>query len=161
MKRIEKFIKGDTIVLRNVPIKWAKLTEPDRPPWGGSSWKINAVLTEEQAKAFKEVGFRVKQDGNSDWYISCERKEITSKGKKQDPPRIIGRDGMPSQEHIGNGSVCNIKVWCKYWETAGDSGLKPYLDTVQIVDLVEYDGENALTAIEENVPTEAPSELPF
>ena len=161
MKMIEKFVKGETIVLRNVPIKWAKLHDPDRPSWGGSSWKINAVLSEKQAKAFKEVGFRVKQDGNGDWYITCERKEITAGGKKLRPPRIIGRDGMPSQEHIGNGSVCNIKVWCKYWKSASDEGLKPYLDTVQIVDLIEYDGGNALTAIEDGATTKPETELPF
>ena len=160
MKKIERFIKGDTIIFRNVPVKWAKLVEPDRPSWGGSFWKIDMLLSKKQAADFKKIGFNVKVNGDGEDYLTCTRKEVTTAGKTQKPPKVIDRDGMETDENIGNGSVCNLKVWCKYWSSpSGTEGLKPYLDAVQIVDLVEYAGGARLGAVAKDDKTEM--EVPF
>ena len=162
MKKVEKFIKGDTIVLRNVPVKWAALIDTDKPSWGGSQWKIDVVLTKKQADAFKEVGFNVKENKDGEWVYTATRKEVTAAGKKQKAPVLKDRDGLPCQDQVGNGSICNVKMWCKYWESpTGGSGLKGYLDEVQIVKLVEYSGGEVLGAIDSDEEPVTSEELPF
>jgi hypothetical protein len=68
--------------------------------------------------------------------ISLTLNELTNQGK---PAKLIvvGKDGKPFEENIGNGSICNIKC---FGYTNRDDQLVVSLNLVQVVEHVPYEG---------------------
>jgi hypothetical protein len=147
-----EFVEGAVLPLSNVKVKWAALQEPDTK--FEPCWKIDIIITEEQANNLKAVGFKCRQDSDGDWILRAKKKVRTKSGKAQRAPLVVGRDGRtPITDNVGNGSLCNVNVYAKYVEVAGVTHLPCYLNEVQVIDLVPYSGSTGFKPIpEETVP---------
>jgi hypothetical protein len=151
----DEFIDGEEFVLSNVPCKWASLIRPDTR--FEHVWKIDAILTKDQADRMKAVGFNVKQDKEGDWFIRCKKKVQTKSGSPMEPPRVVGRDGAtPFTEEVGNGSIVNIKVFAKYKEVNGQTHLPAYLNAVQVLEHVPYNSSGFGNVDDGAVPDDLP-----
>jgi hypothetical protein len=138
-KTLERFVDGDVLTLTNVPVKWAATQRPDTK--FESVWKINIILTDEQATKLKSVGFRVKTDKDGDQILTARRKTQTKSGDPIAPPTVVGRDGTTRfTEELGNGSVVNVRVWCKYKQVSGETYLPAYLNEIQVIEHIPYGG---------------------
>lgn len=135
-----KFIEGATFVLKSVPVKWAKVQEDNPDTMFERCWKLDAVLDKPLADSMIAAGFNVhEKDG--EYLLSCKTKCATKAGKPNKPPVVVGRDGKtPFTREIGNGSICNVKVYAKFTTVSGKTYLPAYLNAVQVVDHVEYNG---------------------
>ena len=62
-------------------------------------------------------------------------------GEKNDAPAVVDSMKKPMPNVlIGNGSVVNVKYRTYDWTYHGRAGISADLQTVQVVDLVEYSG---------------------
>ena len=126
-----------------VPVYYSYFFNPDTKY--ESVWKTTLQLTADQAAGMAKVGFNVKQkdfgNGMVD-IITAKRKTHTREGKAMFPPRIFGPDAKPWDETvlIGNGTIMNLKVGAVYREVNGNTSLPLYLNSGQVVTLVEYSG---------------------
>jgi hypothetical protein len=142
-KMKEEFIGGAIVPFEKVKIKWAYL-DKDRPDTRFDSsgvWKLEIILDKAQADALKEVGFKVRQDSEGDWLLTCKRKVRTAKGVMLQPPTVVDKDGRtPFTGMIGNGTLANVYVKAEYKEVGGKTYLPAYLNKVQILKLIPFDG---------------------
>ena len=130
--------KGAEFVLADVEVLWANLMEDNPDTKYGAAWKVDAILEDDMAKSMTKAGFGVKTDkktGKST--LTIKTKCTTKDGKPNRYPKIVGRDGStPVTEEIGNGSICNIKVWGKENVVQGKTYLSCYINAVQVCKLV-------------------------
>lgn len=121
--------------ISNVECRFCHLFQPDTA-FGGNKWHLQAILADEVAEELKALGLTVKdhtdKEGNVTKNILKPKKEVvTSKGKQQDPPIIVGPDGRtPFTEEIGNGSVLNLRLSARDW---GSGRVGCYIEKVQVV----------------------------
>jgi hypothetical protein len=156
---VDKFIEGEVFPLTNVPCKWASLKDPDTR--FEHCWKVDLILTKEQAEKMKAVGFNVKQDSEGEWYLRAKKKTKTKSGTPLEPPRVVSRDGStPFTERIGNGSILNVNIFAKYLEVNGKTHLPAYLNEVQVVEHVPYSGGPGFGNLDDN-PDATPDDVPF
>ena len=140
-KMIEAFIKGDEFTIQRCKVKWA-MVQADRPDTKYEHcWKCNIILDEEWKDNLLKSGFKVHQDKDGDWVLVVKRKCKTRDGKTQSPPKVVGIDGRTKVEDaVGNGSLCNIIVYAKYQTVNSKTTLQAYLNAIQVLDLVPYEG---------------------
>jgi hypothetical protein len=149
IKRIEKFEEGCVLPITNRPVKWASLITPDTK--FDPCWKIDIVLTKEQADKMKSAGFKVRQDTDGDWILRAKKKVRTKSGQPMSAPTVVGRDGVtPFTENVGNGSICNVNIFAKYIEVSGQTYLPAYLNEVQVVEHVPYGGGSGFANVDED-----------
>jgi hypothetical protein len=160
-KLIEKFIKGDTFVLRNVKVKWAWL-DPDRPDTKYEHcWRVDIILDDETEAILKSSGFNVKVDKDGDTIYRAKKKCKTRAGKSQRAPEVFSLDGRTRfTEIIGNGSTCNVEIFGKYHEVAGETHLSGYLNKIQVVDHIPYGGSTPFDDLTAGDPAPA-DDTPF
>ena len=139
-KRHERFEgKGSVLPINGVKVKWAALQSPDTRY--EHCWKVNLILSKEQAEKMMAVGFNVSQDKDGDYFLVAKKKCRTKEGKLQTAPLVVGRDGRtPFTEELGNGSTVNAQVFSKYVEVKGETWLTAYLNSVQVLEHVPYSG---------------------
>lgn len=157
--------KFTDIYLMNVPVYFASVHEPvTKYESTEKEFKLTAFVdaaTREMLedamlnKQFYEVGkdkskkrkikYKLEsqlEDGEKFSYdavkgmhgVSLTRKELTSSGEKA-RVTVIDKDGKPITALVGNGSICNIKLFA--YKNKEDQ-LVASLDTVQVIELVEY-----------------------
>jgi hypothetical protein len=153
--------EGSVLPITNRPVKWAALINPDTK--FEACWKLDVVLTKEQAEKMLAVGFGVKVDKDGDHVLRVKKKCRTKKGDLMTPPTVVGRDGQtPFTENVGNGSICNINIFAKYIEVNGNTYLPAYLNEVQVLEHVPYNGGGGFSNVDEGTEGEAPeSDVPF
>lgn len=142
-------------VLREVPVKWAKVHQPNLT-FEPNSWEIVVVLTKEQADSLsKEAlavspkGIKIKEvDGNLEFRF--RRKVERSDGKggvvENTPPVVVGPKGRGDvfTKNIGNGSICNVQYIFTGYDNKFGKGVTADLKGVQVLTHVPYgveDGE--------------------
>ena len=145
----QKFVEGCILPIVNRPVKWAALTQPDTRY--ESCWKMDIILTKEQADALTEAGFKVKTDKDGDLILRAKKKTHRKNGEQMSAPRVVGRDGVtPFTEMLGNGTICNVNLYCKYVEVQGTTYLPARLNEVQVVKHIPYAGASpGFDAVEE------------
>jgi hypothetical protein len=155
-------------VLRNVPVKWAKVHQPNTS-FEPHSWEIVAVLTKEQADALQKEakdlspkGIKFKEvEGNIEFRFrrKTERSDGNGGTTKNSPPVVVGPKGPGDlfDKLIGNGSICNIQYSFSAYENKFGKGVTTDLKGVQVLTHVPYgvaDGaEFGEEAVEENTTT--------
>ena len=91
----------------NGTVKWAKVFQPDEN--FNPKWCLDLYPDAAQLKKLKSMGFAIKTDGDGDEFVHIKRNVTTKKGKKNDPPRVVGANGKDSfTDLIGNGSIINV-----------------------------------------------------
>ena len=141
----------------NVKVMWTKLQE-DKPeaPYQGEgthNWTIQAVLDDAQADKYKDAGLFPKFKRNQEHDIVLEEglRQIKLKksatfgvnGKPKRPVVVVDVYGNAFTDLIGNGSVCNIQCSAHTWTRDGKTNTSLELQAVQVVELVEYNEEEA------------------
>ena len=135
----DEFIEGDNFTLANVPVKWASLLKPDTR--FEPCYKVDLILTKDQAERMAAVGFKVRTDKDGDKVLRVKKKTMTKSGTPMEAPSCVGPDGETIfTERIGNGSVLNVSIFAKYIEVSGTTYLPAYLNGVQVVEHVAYKG---------------------
>ena len=81
------------------------------------------------------------------WGFTVTRPEFSKKGNKQ-TINVIDKDGNAFTENVGNGSVCNIKLFAY---KNRDDQLVVTLDTVQVIDHVPYEQKGAADSVVDDV----------
>lgn len=138
--------------------RWFKVYEPEEFR-GTTNWKVDLVVDDETLKLYKshKIAKKVKEH-EGETVLSFTRpkfKEI--KGVKQvfSPPKIYDKDGNEIVSYtpnaagndfdrvgervlIGNGSDVEITVAVYDWGTAANGGVGQRLESVKIIDLIEY-----------------------
>jgi len=149
------------MILYNCEVKWARLTAPDQM---SGKWSIRIYLSPEQADALRAERLELKADEDKRVFINASRKPVTSKGKKVEPPRVVGMDKKPFEKEIGNGSICNIIADPYDWTFGNKTGRGLWLNAVQVVTWKEYVGHEDFDAPEGaqvNEPVNEFDDLPF
>lgn len=145
-----EYVKGINSDLKMVTVEWVKCAQDNPDEFKGTKkWCMDVLLSESLAKALKDKGFNVKANKEGKDYIRPHKKCMVG-AKPQIAPKFVGRDGKTEVDPaiVGNGSVVNVKVFCKkYPET---EFVSMFIDKVQVVNLVEY-GANEFDAIPEDV----------
>lgn len=159
-------------VLRNVPVKWAKVHQPNTS-FEPHSWEIVAVLTQEQADALqkeaKELspkGIKIKEvDGNLEFRFrrKVERSDGAGGTIQNNPPVVVGPKGPGDlfDKLIGNGSVCNIQYNFSAYENKFGKGVTVDLKGVQVLTHVPYGVADGAEFGEETVEATTTSDDSF
>lgn len=80
--------------------------------------------------------------------FSVARPEFSKKGNLMSV-NVIDKDGQPFTENVGNGSVCNIKM---FGYKNQDGQVTVMLDTVQVIEHVPYEGgDGSSGSVEDDV----------
>jgi hypothetical protein len=126
-------------------LKWAVTKTPDQ--WG--AYKIVIYPDEPslekvrdlQAKGLKNV---LKRDEEG-WFVSFRRqhsKEIRGKEVIFPPPEVLGPDGTPIDDLIGNGSKGTVKLVVYSHNTpGGGKAMAARFEALKINELVPYDNK--------------------
>lgn len=139
----------------NVKVMWAKLQEdnPEAPYQGEGTdnWTIQAVLSDEQADAYKKTGFfpKFKRDQDHELVLEDGLRQVKLKksttfgkgGQPKKPVIVVDTYGNPYTGLIGNNSICNIQCSTHTWSRDGKENTSLELQAVQILELVEYSEE--------------------
>ena len=141
--------KGHTFTLKRVPVEWCKLVEPDTE-FGKNQWEVTVRLENEKLrKHLQEAGFNVRntkdkqnfKEGDEEYYFMVAYSKVDTKKGKNKAPKCFGPDGKTpvDGDTVGNGSICNVTCWSRYMEVGGKIRLPAYLNSVQVIELVERD----------------------
>jgi hypothetical protein len=137
---IEAFVKGAAFTIEDRPVKWAMVL-PEHPDTKYEHrWKVDVVLDEAWKENLQKAGFNIYQDGDGDWILRVIKKVKTRAGKTQAPPTVVAKDGTPVTVPVGNGSVCDTRVYAKYNTVAGKTFLNAYLNKLTVNEHVLYEG---------------------
>ena len=81
------------------------------------------------------------------WGFTVTRPEFSKKGNKQ-TINVIDKDGNAFTENVGNGSVCNIKLFAY---KNRDGQLVVTLDTLQVIEHVAYETAASSDSVDDDV----------
>lgn len=131
-------------VVKSVEVAWAHVQSPSQ----FDKYSIDAYIPKELAKKLTDegVGGMCKKDkkaqknkvGDILWQFKTNAKD--KEGKPTRKPPIVDSKRDPFTKLIGNGSICNIQYNVKDWTYGTKKGKSPFLERVQVLELVEYEG---------------------
>lgn len=135
---------------------WASVQEPNTT--FDPAWKIELVISEEDASALKKQGFNVKNasqvKGAEEFgeFVVSFKQPCTSKstGEPNPAPVVVDKDAKPFTDLVGNGSFVNVEYFPSAWSFAGKKGTKGYLRGVQVIHHVPYQSETGFKPISDN-----------
>lgn len=123
---------------------WAWLTKPNTKFDDNGVWSLDVILDDaELARVTKEhPKLKIKKDDDGDSFITLKRKCVQRNGTKNQPPQLVDSKKNPVNAILGNGSLVNV-VFNEYPAPKAPNGVGFQLNTVQVLDLVEYDASAA------------------
>ena len=128
------------IILKNVSVRYAKVYTPGKayeetaPP----EWSINMYVDDEGRDILMASGCNPKEDKDGAEYFLAKRSTKSRAGADIQPPIVVDAKKAPFSEDIGNGSVCNVAVTLFPWTKGKKSGVKLYLQAVQVMTHIAY-----------------------
>lgn len=151
--------------LTNVRTKYAKLMKPgkaydDAQP---DEWSVNMYLTDEDRDTLMANGVNPKEDKEGLEYWVAKRSVKTRAGDDSKPVPVVDSKKQPFREDLGNGSVCNVVVTLFPWSKGKRSGIKLYLNAVQVVNHVPFGGAGGVDefdVLDSDADTDALSQFP-
>ncbi len=128
----------------------------------GKEWKMDLEISKETAKELKGygIGDRVKMktdylDGKP--HITFKQREFrinpkTGEETRNDPPTVVDIKGQPwpQDKLLGNGSDVDVQIVIKDYGAGKKQGV--YIRKVRVLNLIPYEGADALPPIDENDP---------
>lgn len=139
-------------VLKKVPVQWASVIAPSTQ--FEPQWEIQVQLTAEQAqelqdeaKALHKKGIKIKEENGAFFFRLRRRVNKADGSGTNQPPIVLGPDGQPFQQLIGNGSICNVQYALSAYDNKFGKGVTTDLKGVRVlvhVPFGEQDGEGLL-----------------
>ena len=132
--------KAEEMVLKNCSVRYAKVHTPGKayeetaPP----EWSINCYVSDEDRELLMAHGVQPKEDKEGAEYFTAKRATKSRAGADVKPPIVVDAKKAPFTEDIGNGSVCNVAVTLFPWTKGKKSGVKMYLQAVQVMTHIPY-----------------------
>jgi hypothetical protein len=144
-----------TAVLKNVEMYWVKL-DPNKPAPafgdGGPKWEFQARTTsKEQRDEWKALNIPVKlvedEATGTVYYKTSFRRSVTKKDDTPQTPVSVVNGALRALDPntIGNGSICNIRIFQYPYEVKSKqpggpskSGISTMLTSVQVTKLIKY-----------------------
>lgn len=137
MKEMFQSGKYVPFVMRGVLLQWARhLNEPDTEFDKVGKYKVNCIIDAEIAEEMRTVGFNVKKNKDDEEFVVPTRKPEHGKC-----PIVDSSGDAIDATKIGNGTIADVHVKAKYYPKL--DSLAIYLEKVEVLDLVEYDGVKA------------------
>ena len=131
---------AEELVLNNCSVRYAKVHTPGKayeetaPP----EWSINCYVSDENRELLMAHGVQPKEDKEGAEYFTAKRATKSRAGADVKPPIVVDAKKAPFTEDIGNGSVCNVAVTLFPWTKGKKSGVKMYLQAVQVMTHIPY-----------------------
>lgn len=163
-----KDLEQGNLYLMNVPVTFAAVIKPTKKYQSEElAWQTNLFVDKETKaklddiginKEFAEVGVtKIKKGANRGnlkyplnehnenyagmFAAQFGRDVLNKKGEPRSPIKVVTPDGEEFTKDVGNGSICNIKM---YGYRNEDGMLVVMLDTVVVVDHVPYERSEGL-----------------
>lgn len=134
-----------TVIVRNVELNFINLDRP-HAPFGDMIWDTQVRTSDaDSVAALEEAGVKMKEvDGV--FQGNVKRKTMKKDGSDNTPVVVVDNNKQPwdASKRIGFGTKANIKLFTFEWSMSGRSGTSAILSAVQITDLVEYSGGDAV-----------------
>mgnify|MGYP003625143821 CR=1 FL=1 len=127
-----------TIITGNA--HWAAIKTPNTT--FDPQWQIDVTLDAENKAIVEGTGLNIKNKGDARGdFVSLKRKVTRANGEANQAPTLIDRQNRPmTPVLIGNGSDVNVKFKAFEYDNSFGKGVSADLQSVQVVNLVEYEG---------------------
>ena len=120
---------------------YASITEPNTK--FDPVWSIQVEVTDDNREVVEKSGLKVANKGDERGdFVTIKRKVHRKDGTERTAPLVMDSQNnrWNNDKKIANGSTVNVKAIPYEWDYAGKSGISADLAAVQIVDFIEYSG---------------------
>ena len=120
---------------------YASITEPNTK--FDPVWSIQVEVTDDNREVVEKSGLKVANKGDERGdFITIKRKVHRKDGSERTAPLVMDSQNnrWNNDKKIANGSTVNVKAIPYEWDYAGKSGISADLAAIQIVDFIEYAG---------------------
>lgn len=132
--------QSEDMVIKNCSVRYAKVHQPGKAyeETAPAEWSVNMYVSEEDRDALMARGVNPKEDKDGAEYFVAKRAVSSRAGADIKAPLVVDAKKMPFTDDIGNGSVCNVAVTLFPWSKGKKSGVKVYLQAVQVMTHIAY-----------------------
>lgn len=120
---------------------YASITEPNTK--FDPVWSIQVEINDDNREVVEKSGLKVANKGDERGdFVTIKRKVHRKDGTQRNAPLVMDSQNnrWNNDKKIANGSTVNVKAIPYEWDYAGKSGVSADLAAVQIVDFIEYTG---------------------
>ena len=120
---------------------YASITEPNTK--FDPVWSIQVEINDDNREVVEKSGLKVANKGDERGdFVTIKRKVHRKDGTQRNAPLVMDSQNnrWNNDKKIANGSTVNVKAIPYEWDYAGKSGISADLAAVQIVDFIEYTG---------------------
>ena len=120
---------------------YASITEPNTK--FDPVWSIQVEVNDDNREVVEKSGIKVSNKGDERGdFVTIKRKVHRKDGSQRNAPLVMDSQNnrWNNDKKIANGSTVNVKAIPYEWDYAGKSGISADLAAVQIVDFIEYSG---------------------
>jgi len=132
--------QSEDMVVKNCSVRYAKVHTPGKAyeETAPAEWSVNMYVSDEDRDALMARGVNPKEDKDGAEYFVAKRAVSSRAGSDVKPPIVCDAKKVAFTEDIGNGSVCNVAVTLFPWSKGKKSGVKVYLQAVQVMTHIAY-----------------------
>ncbi len=120
---------------------YASITEPNTK--FDPVWSIQVEINDDNREVVEKSGLKVANKGDERGdFVTIKRKVHRKDGTERTAPLVMDSQNnrWNNDKKIANGSTVNVKAIPYEWDYAGKSGISADLAAIQIVDFIEYAG---------------------
>ena len=120
---------------------YASITEPNTK--FDPVWSIQVEINDDNREVVEKSGLNIANKGDERGdFVTIKRKVHRKDGTQRNAPLVMDSQNnrWNNDKKIANGSTVNVKAIPYEWDYAGKSGISADLAAVQIVDFIEYSG---------------------
>ena len=120
---------------------YASITEPNTK--FDPVWSIQVEVNDDNREVVEKSGLNVANKGDERGdFVTIKRKVHRKDGTQRNAPLVMDSQNnrWNNEKKIANGSTVNVKAIPYEWDYAGKSGISADLAAIQIVDFIEYAG---------------------
>ena len=120
---------------------YASITEPNTK--FDPVWSIQVEINDDNREVVEKSGLKVANKGDERGdFVTIKRKVHRKDGTQRNAPLVMDSQNnrWNNDKKIANGSTVNVKAIPYEWDYAGKSGISADLAAIQIVDFIEYSG---------------------
>ena len=106
-------------------------------------WSIQVEINDDNREVVEKSGLKVANKGDERGdFVTIKRKVHRKDGTERTAPLVMDSQNnrWNNDKKIANGSTVNVKAIPSEWDYAGKSGISADLAAIQIVDFIEYAG---------------------